>query len=45
MCGPDILKPETLRKYWGEIPIEVRDAARAEGARARALRTDKKSTP
>jgi len=38
MCGPDILKPETLRKYWGGIPIAVRNAARAAGAA-------KKSTP
>jgi hypothetical protein len=38
MCGPDILKPETLKKYWGKIPIAVRSAARTEGARARATR-------
>ncbi len=45
MCRPDVLKPETLRKYWGDIPIAVRNAARAEGARARAISTDRKSTP
>ena len=36
ICGPGILKPETLKKYWGKIPIAVRSAARTEGARARA---------
>jgi hypothetical protein len=38
MGGPDIRTRETLRKYWSEIPIDVRNAARAEGAA-------KKSTP
>jgi hypothetical protein len=45
MCGPDILKSETLRKYWSDIPIAVRNAARVEGDRARAARTGEKSTP
>lgn len=38
MGGPDIRTPETLRKYWSEIPIEVRNAARAAGARAGGAR-------
>jgi len=32
MGGPDIRTPETLRKYWSDIPIDVRNAARAAGA-------------
>ena len=36
MCGPDIRNRRRFRKYWSAIPIEVRNAARAEGARALA---------
>ncbi len=45
MCGPDARKVETLKKDWSAIPIAVRNAARAEGARARAAEASKKSTP
>jgi len=38
MGGPDIRTAETLRKYWGDIAIAVRNAARAAGA-------GKKATP
>lgn len=37
MCALDRCQPETLRVYWSAIPIEVRNAARREGARGAAL--------
>lgn len=45
MGGPDIRTPETFRKYWSDIPIEVRNAARAEGARVLAGRAARVPAP
>jgi hypothetical protein len=45
MCGPTGRSLETLRKDWSAIPIAVRNAARANGARVRAASTQEASTP
>ena len=45
MGGPDIRTPETLRKYWSDIPVDVRNAARVEGARVLAARAAPPSAP
>jgi hypothetical protein len=45
MGGPDRRSTEALKKYWRDIPIAVRNAARAEGARARAATRAGKAAP
>ena len=45
MGGPDIRTPETLSKYWSDIPVDVRNAARVEGARVLAARAAPPSAP